>query len=350
MPSNKQLKISDLGEKRLIKRLLSRSQKSIPNSFFFNTFFNDTSRKSLEDDAALLLIGEQYLVVTSDLLFEPSHFPPGMTPLEMGIKSVAVNLSDLAAMGARPLGIIMSMGLSPDLQLEDFDLLVEGILKTCDDYDIALIGGDTNQADHITLCGTALGIVDRDKVLMKCGARDGDVVAVTGVLGSAAAGFEVLSGDESLFKSLGPQDKDEILKHVLQPKARVEEGILISESKSATSTTDVTDGLVSEMGEILAATDQELGIRFYENKIPKSPILDEVARISGKNATEMALYYGEDFELLITISPQYFDSLKEKVDVHAIGEVTSSGRIEMIDKEGKTNILVPRGYEHLKKS
>jgi len=244
MPSNK-LKISDIGEKRLIKRLLSRSQKSIPNSFFFNSFFNDTSLKSLEDDAALLLIGEQFLVVTSDLLFEP---------------------------------------------------------------------------------------------------------AVTGVLGSAAAGFEVLSGDESLFKSLSPPDKDDILKHVLQPKARVEEGILISESESATSTTDITDGLVSEMGEILSATDQELGIRFYENKIPTSPILDEVARISGKNATEMALYYGEDFELLITISPQYFDSLKEKVEVHSIGEVTSSGRIEMIDKEGKTNILVPRGYEHLKKS
>jgi thiamine-monophosphate kinase len=345
MPSNK-LKISDIGEKRLIKRLLSQSQKSIPHSLFFKNFFEDISLKSLEDDAAILSIGEQYLAITSDLLFEPSHFPPEMSPLEMGMKSVVVNLSDLAAMGARPLGIIMSMGLPLDLLLEDFDSLVEGILKICDNYDIALLGGDTNQTEDITLCGTALGIIDRDKVLMKYGAREGDLIAVTGVLGSAAAGFEVLLGDEPVLDVLDPKEKDEILKKALQPKARVEEGIIISESK-ATSCTDITDGLVSEMGEIMAASDRKIGILFYEDRIPINPIIDVVARISGKSVREMALYYGEDFELLFTIDPQDFSSLQEKIEVHAIGEVTSSGRIEMVDKEGKTNILLPHGYEHL---
>jgi thiamine-monophosphate kinase len=344
MPSNK-LKISDIGEKRLINRLQSRSQKSIPHSPFFKSFFNDNSLKSLKDDAALLSMGDQYLVITSDLLFQPSHFPPEMTPLEMGMKSVVVNLSDLAAMGAHPMGIIMSLGLPPDLLLEDFDLLIEGILKTCEKYDMALLGGDTNQADYITLCGTALGRVDQDKVLMKYGARKGDLVAVTGVLGSAAAGFEVLY-DITVMESLNPMEKDGLLKKVLQPEARVKEGIIISESK-ATSCTDITDGLVSEMGEILDASDQKIGIRFYEDKIPIKPILNEVNSISGKSTREMILYYGEDFELLFTISPKDFVSLKEKIEVYAIGEVTSSGKIEMVDKEGKTNILVPVGYEHL---
>ena len=346
MPSKK-LKISDIGEKRLIKRLLSRSQKSIPHSPFFNRFFNEISLESLEDDAALLPIGEQYLVITSDLLFQPSHFPPEMSPQEIGMKSVIVNLSDLAAMGAQPLGIIMSMGFPPDLLLEDFDSLVEGILKTCEKYDIALLGGDTNQTDDITLCGTALGMVDRDKVLMKHGAQKGDLVAVTGVLGSAAAGFEVLLNYERFKDALNPTEKYEILKNALKPNARVKEGLGLSEGK-ATSCTDITDGLVSEMGEIIEASDQAIGILFYEDKIPMNPIVEAVSRISDKSVREMALYYGEDFELLFTISPQDFSSIQDKMEVHVIGEVTSSGRIEMIDKEGRTNLLVPRGYEHLR--
>jgi thiamine-monophosphate kinase len=271
-----------------------------------------------------------------------------MSPLEMGMKSVVVNLSDLAAMGAHPLGIIISMGLPPDLSLEDFDLLISGILKTCQKYDIALLGGDTNQTNEITICGTALGMVNRDKVLMKYGARDGDLVAVTGVLGSAAAGFEVLS-DEAVIESLNPNEKQEILKTALKPEARVKEGTVIAKH-NATSCTDITDGLVSEMGEIIGATKQKIGIRFYEDKLPIRPALEVVARRSGKSAREMVLYYGEDFELLFTINHKDFISLQEEIEVYAIGEVTSSGRIEMIDKEGKTNTLIPMGYQHLYKS
>jgi thiamine-monophosphate kinase len=128
----------------------------------------------------------------------------------------------------------------------------------------------------------------------------------------------------------------------------VKEGRILAES-NATSCTDISDGLVSELGEIIAANEEKIGIRFYEDKIPIRPILDVVARISGKNIREMVMYYGKDFELLFTINSKDFGYLKEKMEVHVIGEVTSSGRIEMIDKGGETNILVPRGYEHLNK-
>ncbi|HMK53510.1 MAG TPA: thiamine-phosphate kinase [Methanobacteriaceae archaeon] len=344
MPSNKP-NISELGEKKLIERLLSRSHNSIPNSPFFKTFFDEFSLKSLEDDAALLSIGDNYLVVTSDLLLEPSHFPPLMNAREIGKKSVIVNLSDLAAMGARPIGIIMSMGLPPDLPLEDFDSLLEGILEACDDYDLALLGGDTNQADDITLCGTAIGIVDKNKVLMKSGAQKGDLVAVTGDLGLAAAGLELILGT-SISIDLNPLEKEEAIKHALRPRARVEEGLMIASSGAATSATDITDGLLSEMGEITKAS--KVGIRFYENKLPIQPIVNKVASIFSKSSLEMAISYGEDFELLLTIKKDEVKSLKNLVAIQIIGEVTDSGRIEMINKDGNTNILVSKGYEHLK--
>jgi thiamine-monophosphate kinase len=148
-------------------------------------------------------------------------------------------------------------------------------------------------------------MVDQDKVLMKYGAQKGDLVAVTGNLGSAAAGFEVLSLDDSVMEVFNPGEKDEILKTALQPEARVKEGRILAES-NATSCTDISDGLVSELGEIIAANEEKIGIRFYEDKIPIRPILDVVARISGKNIREMVMYYGEDFELLFTINSKDF--------------------------------------------
>ena len=121
----KNLKISNIGEKKLIKRLLSRSRDSQPNSPFFDEFYF----KSLSDDAALIDLGDKYLVVTSDLLLESSHLPSDMSPEDMGRKVVTVNVSDLAAMGAKPIGFVLSLGLPEDLPLNEFDEIMEGVLK-----------------------------------------------------------------------------------------------------------------------------------------------------------------------------------------------------------------------------
>jgi len=131
-----------------------------------------------------------------------------MTAQQIGQKLVTVNVSDLAAMGAEPLGIIIAMGMPDELPLSYFDELVEGILQACHKYKMALIGGDTNQCQELTLCGTCLGIVDKDKVLTKDGAKPGDIVAVTGPLGLASAGFELLFNDENKFKDLNPDFKE----------------------------------------------------------------------------------------------------------------------------------------------
>lgn len=361
------MKISDLGEKELIKRLLQRSQKFQSHSLFLNTFLDDNSFKSRSDDAALIDLGENYLVATSDMLMQSSHFPPQMTAHQIGKKVVTANVSDIAAMGADTIGMIISMGLPSSMPLDYFDQLIEGILEACKDYGMVLIGGDTNESSELTLCGTCLGIVAKEHVLMKEGTRPGDVVAVTGELGLAAAGFELLIQElevstdkvfdedfEEGFNSRYNDFKDKAIEHALEPHARLEEGVLLGKTGFLTSATDITDGLLSEVGELMDAN-HGIGMKLQQSKIPIDPELFRLAKALGKDPLELALSYGEDFELLLTVKKEKFQELKGvvaeafegKVTINEIGRVDSSGRISMIDKDGKTKIVTPRGYQHL---
>ncbi len=342
----KNLKISNIGEKKLIKRLLSRSRASQPNSPFFDEFYF----KSLSDDAALIDLGDKYLVVTSDLLLESTHLPSEMSPEDRGRKVVTVNVSDLAAMGAKPIGFILSLGLPEDLALNEFDDIMEGVLQSCQDYEMGLMGGDTNQSHELILSGTCLGIVDKNKVLMKEGARPGDVVAVTGPLGVAAAGFEFLLSSlpvkEKLKKRVTPSTLKFIQKHALQPHARLKKGISLADTGAVSSATDITDGLASEVGELLEASKNSVGITLFENMIPLIPEAREIATALDQDPLDFALYYGEDFELLLTIRKEDFEHLKDEFGLHQVGVVTDSGKMEIVDKDGKINILEGKGYQH----
>lgn len=335
-------KISDIGEKGLIKRILNKTKKSDFNSIFLDNF----SFKSLSDDAALIDLGEQYLVATSDMLLKSTHFPEDMSYNQIGKKIVTVNVSDLAAMGAKPIGIIVSMGLPRDMLINEFEEMLDGILDMCLKYDMKLIGGDTNEFPELTLCGTCLGIVQKENVLMKEGARPGDIVAVTGPVGLASAGFEVLF-NKSKFKDLNPIYKDRVLKHALNPEARVNEGISLAKSGFVTSATDITDGLVSEIDELIDANNYRIGMTLNEEMLPIPKEILEVADKTGKDPLEFALYYGEDFELLLTVKKDGFKQIKEKIPLYEIGNVTSSGKIEILHKDGTKSTVKPRGYEHL---
>ncbi len=333
------LKVSDIGEKRLIKRILKKSTKNIFNS----SFFDELSIKSMKDDAALINFGDHYLVLTSDILFKSAHFPEEMIPEQMGKKAVTVNVSDLAAMGADPIGIIVSLGLPKNMLLDDFDRLIDGIIDGCFEYEMMLIGGDTNESNELTICGTCLGIVEKDNVLMKSGARDGDVVAITGLLGLAAAGFEVLFNN----LELNSASKEVLLSHALHPKAKSKEGILLAKTGSVTSATDITDGLAKEIGELIESNSGKIGITLYEDLLPIPEEVLEVTEKIDKNPLDLILYYGEDFELLLTIDKDIFSQIKDKISLYKIGSVTSSGKMIMVCKDGTKKILEPKGYEHL---
>lgn len=343
MPSEN-LKISDYGEKKLINRLLGKTRKHP----FKSLFFDELSYKSRSDDAAIFNFGENYIVLTTDLLTESSHFPDEMTPRQIGKKVVTVNVSDIAAMGADSLGIVIAMSLPEDLSIHNFDEILEGILEACEYYEMPLIGGDINQSSELVLCGTCLGIVDKNRVMMKSGARVGDVIAVTGPLGVAAAGFEILFDDELKLKNLNPDFKEYALKHALEPNAQLNKGILFAETGFVTSATDITDGLLSELGELIQNNDERIGIMIYEDELPIPDEIFKIAKYVNRNPLEIALSYGEDFEILLTIEKEKFNELKEKILVHKIGYVTLTGQIQMINKEGKTEILTPHGYEHFK--
>jgi thiamine-monophosphate kinase len=336
-------KVSDIGEKELIKRILKKSSSKIINS----TFFDHLGIKSLNDDAALINFGDKYLVATSDILFKSAHFPDEMTSEQIGEKVVTVNVSDLAAMGAKPLGIIIALGLPKEMLLDDFDRLIDGILKGCSRYEMMLIGGDTNESSELTISGTCLGIVGKDDVLMKDGANPGDIIAVTGSLGLAAAGFEILFHRKIELEDLSDDYKDLALKHALNPEAKSKEGILLAKSGIITSATDITDGLASEIGELVNASSKGIGITIYEEMIPIHDAVLEIAEKTSKNALEFALYYGEDFELLLTIKKDAFEQISPKIPLYEIGKVTSSGKLIMIHKDGTEKILKPMGYEHL---
>ncbi|WP_414469893.1 thiamine-phosphate kinase [Methanobacterium sp. ACI-7] len=339
------LKVSDIGEKGLIKRILNKSRSKV----FTNSFFDDKAIKSLNDDAALIDFGDKYLVATSDILFQSAHFPDIMTPEQIGEKVVAVNVSDLAAMGAKPLGIIIAVGLPSSMLLEDFDNLIDGILEGCSKYEMLLIGGDTNEAKELTLSATCLGIARKDEVLMKEGANPGDIVAVTGPLGLAAAGFEILLNPDLNADNLSEEHEKIALKHALNPEARVKEGLLLAKSGFISSATDITDGLASEIGELINSSPDKIGITIYEEKLHIDNSIIEIAKKVIKDPLEFVLYYGEDFEILFTIKREAFNQINNEIKACIIGEVNSSGKMTIVHKDGTEKSLEPRGYEHLTK-
>lgn len=301
------IKVSDIGEKELIR------------------YIQDNSRHITPDDTAVTEFSSTNLISTTDMLIQSGHFPENMSHFDMGFKAVTVNVSDLAAMGAKPLGFLLAIALPKDLKVDDFKEIIHGVLKACDYYQIPLIGGDTNEASEIIITGTALGTAD--KPLMKDTYNTGDLVAVTGEIGLAALGFNMDSPDNIYTNK------------ALKPKARIKEGLILKDY--ATSATDITDGLASELYEIKK---EGFGFMIHEEMLE---ITDEYKELSDKlnlNYLDLVLHIGEDFELLFTISK---DNLKKlPIDFKVIGEVTDSDIVEMTLENGFVERIENRGYEH----
>ena len=375
-----QMKVSDIGEKQLIERIIEKSRTcSIYNPSDFTDFDNKTS---IGDDSALTNINlneNSYLVSSSDMLIQSSHFPQDMTYFQMGYKSVVVNVSDLASMGADNIGFLLNIAIPKDMLLDDFDDLICGVIKACDDYHIPLIGGDTNEANEIILSGTAIGQVDKDKALMKYGFKEGDLVCITGELGLAALGFELLNMKQllknNLFEMVDLEDKinrayeidstlcDMALFKALKPDARYTEGHILRElntDENRITATDITDGLASEFYEILNSDKREhqfnndsngsysKGIRIYEDKLPVEDEFKEIANALGLNYLDLFLHVGEDFEFLFTINKELKDQLENELNFYVIGEITEKNTVEIVLSNGTIEKISSEGYQHLK--
>ena len=287
-----------------------------------------------EDDCAVLDIGgEDYLLVTTDMLHEETDFPLRMTGWQIGWMSVAVNLSDLASKGARPLGILMAMGIPSDTELLFIDEVAKGMDDCATAFGTCMIGGDTGEHDELIMAGTALGTVKKEQLVRRKGAKKGDLVCVTGIPGRAGAALLAL--DRKLRVS------QEMLKPLFEPMPRIKEGMALVESGSVSSMMDISDGLALSLHDMSKASG--LGFRIYEDKLPALP---GIKGLKSRDLLDAAVFTGGDFELLFTVPEEKLGAAKKACDFTVIGEVIESG--VLIERGGAVEELKAKGYEHFK--
>jgi len=316
------MKVSELGEHGLIARiarLLSKPGASVVAG-------------AGEDDCAVLDTGgEVYLLITTDMLHRKTDFPPQMTARQIGWMSVAVNLSDLASKGAVPLGVLMAMGLPSDIELAFVDEMVKGMDECASKYGTYIIGGDIDSHDELTLTGSAIGIVRKELLIRRSGANPGDLVCVTGRLGSAGAALFALNKKIPV--------SQEILKPLFEPLPRINEGIALAGSRSVTSMMDISDGLALSLHDLSKASN--VGFKIDEKRLP---ILPGVKGLKSRELQDAALFAGGDFELLFTVAPDKIERVRKACALTVIGKVIEEG--VFIEREGRVEQLKAEGYEH----
>ncbi len=320
-------KLSEMGEKEAVRRILAEiAEKESSNAI------------GPGDDAAAVDMGFVYLVASTDMIAQSTHVLPGMTDWQIGWTVAAVNFSDVAAMGAKPIGLLVSMGLPKDTLSERLDEIIRGILDCCECAGGEMLGGDTKEAPELTLSGTALGTVTKKGILLRRGAKKGDLLAVTGSLGLAAAGYYSIKGS---------LDVKRAEKALLEPKPRVKEGMALSASGVVTSCMDISDGLASSVHALAEASKVTFELDYAAIPVDKEVI--EVASRASMSPEELVLYYGGDYQLLFTLRPEGLSLLSSLLgsSFTVIGKVRGAGENVLI-KDGKKMALENRGYEHFR--
>lgn len=305
---------------------------------------NSSTEVSVGDDAAVLNPEGKKVVVTTDMLAEGVHFNLGYVPLKhLGYKAVVVNLSDIAAMDAVPTQIFVAMAVSNRFPVKALEEIYAGIELACRHYKVDLAGGDTTSSQSgLVLSVTAVGLEDTANIVRRNGAKPNDLLVVTGDLGGAYAGLQILEREHAVFLAdpeMQPELEgyDYILERQLKPEARTDiRGILKELDVVPTSMIDISDGLASE---ILHLSDQsKVGFRLYEDKIPMDSLTVSAAEELNLNPVMAALSGGEDYELLFTISPADFEKIRNHPDFSVIGHAVDADQ---------GNYMVLRGSSEL---
>jgi thiamine-monophosphate kinase len=319
--------LSDIGERAAIGII----SKIIGNNY-------------IGDDCAVLDMGDRYLLVTTDMVWEGSHVPSAMTPYDTGYFLVAVNLSDIASKGGMPIGIVTALGLPCSYPVESLDELVRGMSDCARKYLTEVVGGDTKECGSLTLTGTAFGFVDKDKIMLRTGARPGDMVAVTGELGGAAAGYYALNRKKKPSRA----ELNHFITPLVNPEPRVAEGMALAGTGAATACMDISDGLASSVHQLSEAN--SVGFRLELDRVPVSATAKKAAKLYSMPVDELALYFGGDYELLVTVRPEKFSAASDAVRsvggrLTSIGCVTGK-RDNILMKNGRKARLEDRGWEH----
>ncbi len=337
--------LGELGEFGIIKHLT----KNI-------VLKNDSSILGVGDDCAVIEYNNKQTVVTTDMLVEGVHFDLMYMPLKhLGYKSVMVNLSDVYAMNAVPKQITVSIAISNRFSVEALEELYEGIYLACNKCTVDLVGGDTTSSTSgLVLSITAIGEVDASELVRRDTAKESDLVVVSGDLGGAYVGLQLLEREKEVFKTnpkIQPdlEGHDYILERQLKPEARMDVPVLLKKLEiKPTSMIDVSDGLSSEMLHLCESS--KLGCSLYEEKIPLDPTTINLAREFNLDPTVCALSGGEDYELLFTIDLKDYDKIKGNPNFTVIGHMTAkSAGTNLIARNGALYPLTAQGWDSLMK-
>lgn len=307
--------------------------------------------KGIGDDAAVLDFSGNKTLVSTDLLLEGIHFDLRYVPLKhLGYKAVQVNLSDIYAMNGIATQITFSIGLSSKFPLEAVEELYAGALLACNKYNVDLVGGDTSASKQgLIISVTSIGYAKTEDIVYRNGAQEGDLVCVSGDLGGAYVGLQLLEREKRIFlenPSIQPdlEGKDYIVERQLKPEARRDIiQLLASLGVKPTAMIDVSDGLASEILHICSASGR--GCKLYEEKIPIDQMAYDTAREFALDPTVCALNGGEDYELLFTINQSDYDKLAGQADISFIGHITEKeAGCELISKSGNVHPIKAQGW------
>jgi thiamine-monophosphate kinase len=323
------MKVSELGEFGLIDLLAKMAGGGDENLLI-----------GIGDDAAAWRGDESIQLATVDSFIQDVHFPSGLASWkELGWKALAVNLSDIAAMGGLPRYALVSLALPDDTEVDDVTSLYTGMLELAKQFGVAIIGGDISRAPLVAITITVFGSSQRKQILSRSSAEPGELVAVTGELGAAAAGLEMLTKK----LQFDPQATAGFRKAFLHPIPRIAEGQLLVEQGVRTAI-DLSDGLVSDLNQI--CKNSRVSARIDVERVPVEP---RVKAHFGDRALEMALAGGEDYELLFTAKAEVIDKVKQSAacPITVVGEILAGNKgVAVVDSRGKPLKLARRGWEH----
>jgi len=334
--------VNKLGEFGLIEHLTSSFQTTQP-----------TTVKGIGDDAAVLKYGDQHLVISTDLLVEGIHFDLIYSPLKhLGYKAVIVNLSDICAMNATPTQITVSVAISNKYSVEAMQEIYAGIKEACRIYNVDLIGGDTTSSPKgMTISVTAIGTVDKDKIAYRSGAKKGDIICVSGNLGGAYLGLQILEREKQLYLSnpgIQPdlEDQTYVLERQLKPEARKDMIDYFAQNDLIpTAMIDISDGLASDLMHICKASG--VGAYVEEKKIPIHEQAELLALKFNLDPVTTALNGGEDYELLFTIEEKDLEKIRYMPSTYIIGEISdTSDGITLHTSGGNIHPLKAQGWNH----
>jgi len=318
-------RLRDIGEKKMVSTITS--------------MLNTSAMLGPGDDAAVLEMGDRYLVISTDMLWQGTHFHPSMSWWQKGWMAAAVNFSDVAAMGAQPLGLLLAMGLPSDLRIKNVQDIVQGAADCCDRLGTDYLGGDTKECSELVLTGTALGNVPRNGLLTRSGARPGDILIMTGSAGLASAGLLALDRGLSAEKAV---------RALFEPIPRVKEGTLLSSSGMVTSCMDTSDGLSTSLHELANASG--VGFEVDYDSIPVDPETRWVTEECGTELDSVVLHGGGDYQLLFTVRPEGWDAVQKLLGMEAtvIGRCLE-GNVNTLKRGTSYCVLEPGGYEHFRR-